>query len=141
MKKKLLVFFSVILLLLGDYLYWTLPRPLNTDLPEEIYSSVKADLIYYDRYFTPKDIEVDEAQLADILNALAQTEVTRRPKFRTMSQPFFYLYLYYPDGYTVMTVVENGNLVVTPNMYRDRHVYFDGGEELYQVLLGLRPSP
>ena len=26
-------------------------------------------------------------------------------------------------------------LAVTPDMYSDRHVYFDGGEELYQALL------
>lgn len=135
MKKKLLVILAAFSLFLGDYLYWTLPRALDADLPEVVYSSVKANLIYYDSFFTPRELQIEDADVPEILNAVARTEVTRRPKFSTMSQPFFYLYLYYPNGYTVMTVVENGNLAVTPDMHSDRHVYFDSGEELYQTLL------
>ena len=43
-------------------------------------------------------------------------------------------YLYYPDGYTLLTVVENGNISVEPDMRSDRRRYFDGGEELFDTL-------
>ena len=134
-KKKLLVVLTVFFLLLGDYLYWTVNLPLDSCLPELVYSSVKADLTYHDTFFIPRGIEVEEDMVTEILDAVKQTEVTRRPKFSSMSEPFFYLYLYYPDGYTRMTIVENGNVSVVPDMRSDRQFYFDGGRELYRTLL------
>ena len=138
-RKKLLTLLAVLLLFLADYLYWTVKRPLNACLPDAVYSSVKADLIYYDTFFDSRHIEADERMLAEILQAIDRSEVTRRPKFSTMSEPFFYLYLYYPDGYTCMTVVQNGYIAVTPDYRSDRRLYFDGGEELYQYLKNASP--
>ena len=135
--KKLLTVLVVLLLFFGDYLYWTISQPLDSCLPEAVYGSVKAELIGHDSFFTPRTIEVETNMVTDILDALKQTVVTRRPKFVSMSEPFFYLYLYYPDGYIRMTVVENGNISVVPDMRSDRQVYFDGGEELYHALLQL----
>lgn len=136
-KKKLLAVLSVALLFLCDYLYWTLPLPLDSCLPEAVYGSVKVELIGHDSFFTPRTIELETNMVTDILDTLKQTAVTRRPKFSSMSEPFFYLYLYYPDGYTRMTVVENGDISVVPDHRSDRQIYFDGGEELYHVLLQL----
>ena len=133
-KKKLLIILLALLPFLGDYLYWILPRRLDADLPETVYGSTKADLTYYDEWFIPWGIQVDDAMLSEILDGLRQTEVTRRPKFGTMLEPFFSLYLYYPDGYARMAVVENGDIILTPDMRSDRQFYYDGGEELYQYL-------
>ena len=133
-KKKLLAVLSVALLFLCDYLHWTIPLPLDSCLPEAVYGSVKVELIGHDSFFTPRTIAVETDMVTDILDALKQTAVTRRPKFVSMSEPFFYLYLYYPDGYTRMTVVANGNISVDPDYRSDRRLYFDGGEELYRVL-------
>ena len=133
-RKKLLMVLAVVLLFLGDYLYWTGKRPLNACLPDAVYSSVKADLIYYDTFFDSRHIEADDAMLAEILQAIDRVEVTRRPKFNTMSEPFFYLYLYYPNGYTRITIVQNGDISVVPDHRSDRQLYFDGGEGLYQYL-------
>lgn len=135
--KKLRTVLVVLLLFLGDYLYWTLPLPLDSCLPEAVHSSVKAELIGHDSFFTPQTIEVETDMVTDILDAVKRTEVTRRPRFGSMSEPFFYLYLYYPDGYTRMTVVENGDISVVPDHLSDRQIYFDGGDELYRTLLQL----
>ena len=107
-KKKILTVFAVLLLLLCDYLYWTVELPLMEKLPDEIQNTVSVQLFYYDEHFTSGEIAVGEEAVADILNALEGTTVTRRPKFGTMSQHFFYLYLHYYDGYTRLLVVENG---------------------------------
>ena len=133
-RKKLLAALAITALFLGDYLYWTLPQPLDRCLPGAVYSSEKADLIRYDAVFDSEKIDADEAALEAIFQALREAEVTRRPKFSTMSQPFFYLYLYYPDGYTCLTVVENGSISVVPDHRSDRRLYFDGGEELFDAL-------
>lgn len=134
-RKKLLTVLAVLFLLLGDYLYWTVPMPLGSCLPDTVWNSTNAQLTGYDSLFTPREIAVETDMVEGILDAVKQTEVTRRPKFGTMSEPFFYLYLYYPDGYTRMTVVANGNISVDPDYRSDRRLYFDGGEELYRVLL------
>ena len=136
-KKKIFAIAVVLLLFLGDYLYWTVPISLEKKLPEEVFDSMDMQLFYYDQYFVQKEIPVDGASLQAALDAVAQTEVTRRPKFGTMSQSFFYLYFHYPDGYTRVMVEENGELIVTPDHLKDKNLYFDGGEELYQALLAL----
>ena len=138
-KKSLLVIFCVLLLLLGDYLYWTVPLVLKKEMPEEVYDSVKMQLFYYDQFFDQKEIPVEDAALTTVLEAVEQTEVTRRPKSGTMSEPFFRLFLYYPDGYTMLTVVENGKISLNPRIADRQVLYFDGGEELYQTLLTLVP--
>jgi len=135
--KKLLTVLVVLLLFSGDYLYWTISLPLDRCLPEAVYDSVKAELIGHDSFFTPRSIDVETDMVMDILDAVKRTAVTRRPKFVSMSEPLFYLYLYYPDGYTRMTVVENGDISVVPDHRSDRQIYFDGGEELYHALLQL----
>lgn len=132
--KKLMTVLAVVLLLLGDYLYWTIPLPLESFLPEAAYSSTNAQLIAYDSFFTPRSVEVKFDEVAGILGALVDMQVTRRPKFGTMSEPFLYLYLYYPDGYTCITVAQNGNISVVPDYRSDRQFYFDGGQELYRAL-------
>lgn len=136
-KRKIFAFVAVLLLFLCDYLYWTVSLPLADAFSEEMQASVKAQLFYSDDFFVQQELAVDEEMLAAILEAVEQTEVTRRPKFGTMSQPFFRLYLYYPDGYTSMTVVENGEISADPEMTSDRRVYFDGGGELYSMLRSL----
>lgn len=135
--KKRMTVLTVVLLLLGDYLYWTIPLPLESCLPEAIYSSTNVQLIGYDNFFTPRIVEVELDVVTEILDAVRDARVTRRPKFGTMSEPFLYLYLYYPDGYTRILVVQNGNISVVPDHRSDRQFYFDSGEELYQVLLQL----
>ena len=136
-KKKILPVLAVLLLLLWDYLYWTGGFSLGEKLPEAVQNTMDVQLVYYDDLFTSREITVEQEAVADILNAVEKTVVTRRPKFGTMSQPFFYLYLYYPDGYSRLLVVENGNISADPDMRSDRRIYFDGGEELYQTLLAL----
>jgi len=136
-KKKLLAILAVLLLLGCDYLYWTLELPLADKLPEAVQNTMGVQLFYYDDFFTSREITVEQEAVADILNALEGTAVTRCPKFGTMSQPFFYLYLHYPNGYTRLLVVENGDISADPDMDSDRRIYFDGGEELFQALLPL----
>ena len=139
-KKKALAVLAVLLILLillCDYLYWTAPLSLEKQMPEEIFDSTKLQLFYYDEFFDSEEIPVEEADLQTVLDGVAQTEVTRKPKFGTMSQSFFYLYFYYYDGYTRVMVEENGEIIVTPDHLKDRNLYFDGGEELYRALLAL----
>lgn len=138
-KKKILVFLAILLLFLGDYLYWTVPFSLEKKLPEEIFDSARVQVFYYDQFFVAEEIPVEASDVKTVLEAVKHTEVTRKPKFGTMSQPFFYLYFYYPDGYTRVMAEENGNIIVTPDHLKDRNIYFDGGEELYQALLALVP--
>ena len=133
-KKKSLAFLVIGILLLADYLYWTVPIPLDRCLPEAVWDSTNAQLICYDSFFTPRNMEVETDLVEGILDAVKQTEVTRRPRSGTMSEPFCYLYLYYPDGYTRILVVQNGNISVVPDHGSDRQFYFDGGEELYRYL-------
>lgn len=136
-KKKILTVLAVLLPFLCDYLYWTVELPLTDKLPEAVQGTMDVQLIYYDDFFTCREITVEQEAVANILNTLEKTVVTRRPKFGTMSQPFFYLYLYYPDGYTRILVVENGNISAEPDYLSDKRIYFDGGEELFQTLLVL----
>ena len=136
-KKKILVFLVILLLFLGDYLYWTVPFSLEKKLPEEIHDSLGMQLFYYDQFFDQKEIQVEVSDVKTVLEAVKHTEVTRKPKFGTMSQPFFYLYFHYPDGYTRVMAEENGNIIVTPDHLKDRNIYCDGGEELYRALLAL----
>ena len=136
-KKKILTVLAVLLLLLCDYLYWTVELPLTDKLPEAVQSTMDVQLIYYDDFFTSREITVEQEAVANILNTLEKTVVTRRPKFGTMSQSFFYLYLHYYDGYTRLLVVENGDISADPDHLSDKRIYFDGGEELFQTLLAL----
>ena len=136
-KKKWIVILSVLFLLLADFLYWTAELPLRRKLPEMTEDTAKVQLFYYDETFASREILVEEGDIENLLGTVAGTSVTRRPKFATMSQPFFYLYLYYPDGYTRVLVVENGDVSLEPDMRSDKRLYFDGGEELYQTLLAL----
>ena len=140
MKKKLFPILLILLLLLTDYLYWTVEFPLSHKTPEEAQNAEEAQLWYYDEFATPHEIIVSEEDLPEILQALDADKVTRRPKFATMSDPFFYLYLHYPYGYTCMTVVENGDISINPYYDSDKRLYFDGGRELYQTLFRLVPQ-
>ena len=136
-KKKLLMLLAVLLLFLGDFLYWTAELSLMKKLPEAAGDAVKVQLFYYDETFASREILVEEGDVENLLGALAGTSVTRRLKFSTMSQPFFYLYLYYSDGYTRLLVVENGDVSLEPDMRSDKRLYFDGGEELFAILKGV----
>lgn len=136
-KKKIFVILAIVLLLLGDFLYWTAPLSLKKQMPEEIFDSARIQLFYYDQFFDSEEIPVEEAALAAVLEAVEGTQVTRKPKFGTMSQPFFYLYFYYYDGYTRVMVEENGEIILTPDHLKDKNLYFDGGKELYRALLAL----
>ena len=136
-KKKWIVILAVFLLLLGDFLYWTAELSLGKKLPEVAEDTAKVQLFYYDETFASREILVEEGDSEKILGTVAGTSVTRRPKFSTMSQPFFYLYLYYPDGYTRLLVVENGDVSLEPDMQSDKRLYFDGGEALFATLKGL----
>ena len=136
-KKKWIVILSVLFLLLADFLYWTAELPLRRKLPEMTEDTAKVQLFYYDETFASRELLVEEGDIEKLLGTVAGTSVTRRPKFSTMSQPFFYLYLYYPDGYTRILVVENGDVSLEPDMRSDKRLYFDCGEELYQALLAL----
>ena len=135
-KKRILAIFAVVLLFLGDYLYWTVPVSFGKAVAKE--SWVGAQLWWYDEHFDSHEITIDETTLLQILSDIEGTEVTRRPKFLGMSQPYFMLYLYHSNGYPYsLTIVENGCISITPEMDTDRRKYFDGGGELYQALLAL----
>lgn len=134
-KKKVFAVVAVFLLLLGDYLYWSIPFSFGKVLPQE--SWTKVQLWYYDEHFDSREILVEEEWIERILTTAAGTTVTNRPRFRTMSQPFFYLFLYHPNGYTRITVVENGDIDLNPRISDQRELYYDGGEELFAVLKGV----
>ncbi len=132
-KKRLLVIAAVLLLFLGDYLYWTAPISLGKQLPAKVWG--KAQLWYYDDgLIDSTEIQVTEEDFGTIAAALENTRVTRRPRFQTMSQPWFYLVVQRPDGaLVILTIVENGDIAVDPGTGGKQ--YYDSGEELYQVLL------
>ncbi len=132
-KKKLLTILVILLLFLGDYLYWTAPLSLGKQLPAKVWG--KTQLWHYDEgILDSTEIELAEEDFGKIAAALENTRVTRRPKFQTMSQPWFYLVMQRPDGaLVILTIVENGDIAVDPGTGRKQ--YYDSGEELYQLLL------
>ena len=111
----MLVLLVVLLLLLGDFLYWTVPFSFEKALPDENWTT--AQLWYYDEHFDMREILVQEEMIEKILTTAEGTSVTNRPRFQTMSQPFFHLFLYSEDGYTRITVVENGDVAINPRRY------------------------
>lgn len=130
MKKKILIVFLVLALVTVDALYWTCGLSLGQQLPAKVWG--KAQLWSgYDR-----QVELSDEDFGYIAAALENTRVTRRTKFQTMSQPWFYLVMQRPDGALVfLTVVENGDIAVDPGTGKKQ--YYDGGGELYMALLSL----
>lgn len=135
-QKKLLVIAAVLLLLLGDYLYWTIPFSLGKAVPNENWNG--AQLWYYDEHFDMQEIPIAETALQQLLTCLKTEKVTHRPRFRGMSQPYFQLYLYHGEGYPCsVTIVENGDISIAAEFDTDHRTYFDSGEELYRNLLSM----
>lgn len=132
-KKHFFCILAVLLLILGDCLYWTLPLSLERAIPDEDWN--QAELLYFDEYFNMREITLDEGTLQQILTSLSTARVSNGPRFHTMSQPYFLLYLYSDEGYPCsLTIVENGDISVTDDWVTDHRKYFDGGEELYEYL-------
>lgn len=140
MKKHIKGIAAVFLccaLLLADFLYWTVSFSLGPKLPRE--AVTKVQLWYYDEYFDSHELSVEGDALEALVSAVKTERVTKRPSFRTMSDPYFYLLLYCGDGYpSALTIVENGDISLDTEIVSDRRQYFDSGEELYQALLALR---
>jgi len=135
-KKKLLILAAIALLFLADFLYWTVHFSFEKALPDENWT--KAQLWYYDEHFDMREILLDEADLGQVVTSLKGGQVTNRPRFRTLSQPYFQLYLYSDKGYpTSITIVENGDISIAEQLDTDHRKYFDGGEELFAILKGL----
>lgn len=135
-KKKIFGIAAALFLLLGDFLYWSLPFSLSKALPKEAWN--RAQLWYYDEHFDMRELTVDEETLQKLLTNLEAEKVTNRPRFRGMSQPYFQLHLSYDGGYPCsITIVENGDISIAAELDTDHRSYFDGGEELYAYLLAL----
>ena len=135
-KKKILVILAIALLFLADFLYWTVPFSLDRAIPEDNWTRVQ--LWYYDEHFDMREILVDNADLEQIVTSLKGGQVTNRPRFRTLSQPYFLLCLYSEDGYpTSITIVENGDVSMAVQLDTDHRTYYDGGEELFAILKGM----
>ena len=132
MKKKLLTIAVVFLILAADFFYWTHGLPLGQQLPAKVWG--KAQLWHYNEdYLDSEEIEITEEDFGLLAAALENTRVTRRPKFQTMSDPWFYLVMQRHDGaLVILTIVENGDIALDPGTGRKQ--YYDSGEELYQVL-------
>lgn len=128
MKKKLLILFLILALIVADIFYWTHSLSLGQRLPVKVWG--KAELFFgYDT-----EVELTEEDFGVLAAALENTRVTRRLKFQTMSDPWFYLVMQRHDGaLVILTVVENGDISVDPGTGRKR--YYDNGEELYQILM------
>lgn len=128
MKKKLLVFFLILMLTAADMFYWSHGLVLGRQLPGSGWDHAEL----YAHYDT--EVELSEEDIAHLAVALENTRVTRRPQFKTMSRPWFHLVMQLPDGAPIiLTVVENGNISVEPGTGKKQ--YYDNGEELYQVLM------
>ena len=135
-KKKILVILAIALLFLADFLYWTVSFSLDRAIPEDNWTRVQ--LWYYDEHFNMREILVEDEQIGQIVSAAQGTTVTNRPRFRTLSQPYFLLYLYSEDGYpTSITIVENGDVSVAAQLDTDHRTFYDGGEELFAILKGM----
>ena len=135
-KKKLPVLLVVLMLLLADFLYWTVPFSLDRAIPEDNWTRVQ--LWYYDEHSDMREILVEDEQIGQIVSAAQGTTVTNRLRFRTLSQPYFLLYLYSEDGYpTSITIVENGDVSMAVQLDTDHRIYYDGGEELFAILKGM----
>ena len=135
-KKKLPVLLVVLMLLLADFLYWTVPFSLDRAIPEDNWTRVQ--LWYYDEHFNMREILIDNADLEQIVTSLKGGQVTNRPRSRFRSLPDFELYLYSDSSLPcAINISENGNISVAAELDTDHRKYFDGGEEMYQVLLTL----
>lgn len=135
MSRKKMIFGTIaaLLLALGDFLYWTLPFSLGKAVPKEDWNG--AQLWYYDENFDMRELVIDEETLQKIVTNIDAERVTNRPRFRTISQPYFQLYLYHGTGYPCsFTIVENGDISIAAELDTDHRKYFDGGEELYAYL-------
>lgn len=134
-KKKLLAGAVVLLLLLGDFLYWTVSFALREKISQE--EVTKVQLWYYDESFDFHEIPVEGDALARLVSAVKTERVTNRPSFHTMSGPYFYLLLYCGGYPWALTIVENGDISLAPELDSDHRLYFDSGGELYQELYRL----
>lgn len=135
-KKKIFAVVAILLLFLGDFLYWTIPFSFEKALPKENWT--KAQLWYYDEYFDMREITIDENTLKQIVTSLKGGQVTNRPRSRFRSLPDFELYLYSDRFLTCsINISENGDISVAAELETDRRKHYDGGEELYVMLKNL----
>lgn len=135
LKKKFLILLLVLALVVADVLYWTAGLSLGQQLPARVWG--KAQLWHYNKdYLDSEEIEITEEDFGFLAAALENTRITRRPKFQTMSDPWFYLVMQRHDGaLVILTVVENGDIAMDPGTGKKQ--YYDGGQEFYQSLLTL----
>lgn len=135
MKKKVFVIAAVFLILAADFFYWNHGLSLGRQLPARVWG--KSQLWHYsDGFLDSEEIEITEEDFGFLAAALENTSVTRRPKFQTMSDPWFYLVMQRHDGaLVILTIVENGDIALDPGTGKKQ--YYDGGEELYHSLMAL----
>lgn len=133
MKKwKFAVIAALLVLMLGDILYWTGSFSLDTRLPAKRWGEMQ--LWYNDESTSMEEIPLDEADFGRLAAVLTTMPVTNRPKFSVISQPHFFLVLYDAGGNPItMTVVENGDIAV--HLPNGSSRYYDSGHMLYHALL------
>ena len=133
--KIILIVAVLLLVVLGVYLYETLPVAMTDILPEDNWT--KAQVRFYQDNHTT-EFELEGTQLEQLVSLLEEPVVNRGPNFAGMSPPFFHIHLSASSGPgTLIYVLEDGRISIAVDYDTDHYRYFQGGETLYQAILQL----
>ena len=133
--KIILIVAVLLLVVLGVYLYETLPVAMTDILPEDNWT--KAQVRFYQDNHTT-EFELEGTQLEQLVSLLEEPVVNRGPSFAGMSPPFFHIHLSASSGPgTLIYVLEDGRISIAVDYDTDHYRYFQGGETLYQAILQL----
>ena len=137
--KIIFLFVAALFLLLGVFLYETLPVAMKDVLPEDNWT--KAQVRFYQDNHTT-EFELEGAQLEQLVSLLEEPVVNRGPSFAGMSPPFFHIHLSASSGPgTLIYVLEDGRISIAVDYDTNHYRYFQGGETLYQAILQLIAQP
>lgn len=138
MKKMKLLIPLVILVCIGCLFAWYgMELELADQLPREEWT--RAEVRPVEAGVGAREVVLEDPQA--LLEAIADTTVTRRQEFHSVA-PGFEILLYRDEGYpTLMYVVDNGSISIAKELDLDHYTYYEGGQDLYRKLLELTEKP
>ena len=136
-KMKLLIPLVILVCIACLFAWYGMELELAGQLPREEW--VRAEVRQAEAGVGAQEVVLEDIQA--LLEAIADTTVTRRQEFHSVA-PGFEILLYGDGGYpTLMYVLENGNISIAEELDLDHYTYYEGGQNLYQKLLELTKMP
>ncbi len=140
--KFLLVPIAALVLAFGLWAYYTWEKPLMDVLPQEAWTEVqvRGGVKEIDDQVTVIERRALDAELLPFLEALRAAKVSRDDSpSNALAMPYleFWIYCDLHEHPTLLYIQSNGDIAFAVHMDTDHYRYYEGGQELYDILVSL----